>query len=126
MKVLLVALLLLSIAANTRALKCHTCVAPNMEDCNRQGSMMCPQSTDACSTITGPGTVVKSCSHKAFCDKVHLSNSGVKTECCFSDDCNGPHHAHSHSDHHNGAGAVASSASLLLGALAFRMAIGVL
>lgn len=36
------------------ALKCHTCVASNENDCNRQGSTSCPQYADACSTITGP------------------------------------------------------------------------
>ena len=35
-------------------LKCHTCVASNDDDCNRQGSTPCPQYADACSTITGP------------------------------------------------------------------------
>lgn len=35
-------------------LKCYTCVAKNMEECNQQGSTVCPAHSDACSTITGP------------------------------------------------------------------------
>uniref|UniRef100_A0A8C7ZGH7 Si:ch211-113d22.2 n=1 Tax=Oryzias sinensis TaxID=183150 RepID=A0A8C7ZGH7_9TELE len=102
-----------------RALKCHTCVASTEEDCNKQGSSSCPQYADACSTITGPNTVMKSCSYKAFCDKAHSSNSGAKMECCFGDDCNGPHHSHSHG---NSSQALACSPVVLMAALLLRMA----
>ncbi|XP_047448281.1 uncharacterized protein si:ch211-113d22.2 isoform X2 [Mugil cephalus] len=114
MKTALVLLLLISLAAHSHALRCHTCVASNDEDCNRQGSTSCPQYADACSTITGPNTVMKSCTYKAFCEKANGGNSGAKMECCFGDDCNGPHKSH---HHHNSAGAVASSPVLLSAAL---------
>ncbi|KAF3695845.1 hypothetical protein EXN66_Car011521 [Channa argus] len=104
------------------ALKCHTCMAANEDDCNRQGSTSCPQYADACSTIIGPNTVMKSCTYKAFCDKAHGSSSGAKMECCFSDDCNGPHRSHSHGNQHNGAGALASRSILLITTLLLRMA----
>ncbi|KAM8760048.1 uncharacterized protein AB9X84_008262 isoform 3-T3 [Acanthopagrus schlegelii] len=109
----------------SQALKCHTCVASNEEDCNRQGSTSCPQYADACSTITGPNTVMKSCTYKGFCDKAHGGHSGAKMECCFGDDCNGPHKSHSHGDHHHnhsGVGALASSPVLLVAALLLRVA----
>ncbi|XP_008280239.1 prostate stem cell antigen-like [Stegastes partitus] len=124
MKTALALLLLVSLACHSHALKCHTCVASNDDDCNRQGSTSCPQYADACSTITGPSTVMKSCTYKAFCDKAHHgSSSGAKMECCFGDDCNGPHRSHSHGDHHHsGAGALASSPVLLITALLLRMA----
>uniref|UniRef100_A0A3B5KII1 Si:ch211-113d22.2 n=1 Tax=Takifugu rubripes TaxID=31033 RepID=A0A3B5KII1_TAKRU len=95
------------------ALKCHTCVASNEDDCNRQGSASCPQYADACSTIIGANTVMKSCTYKDFCNKAHGSSSGAKMQCCFSDDCNGPHRSH----HRNSAGAVAPSPILLASAL---------
>lgn len=41
-------------ACEGHALKCHTCMASNEDECNRQGSSPCPQHTDVCSTITGP------------------------------------------------------------------------
>uniref|UniRef100_A0A3Q3JKX5 Uncharacterized protein n=1 Tax=Monopterus albus TaxID=43700 RepID=A0A3Q3JKX5_MONAL len=103
-------------------LKCHTCVASNEDDCNRQGSNSCPQYADACSTIMGPNTVMKSCTYKAFCDKARGATSGTKMECCFGDNCNGPHRSHSHGDyHHNGAGALGSSPVPLITALLVRM-----
>ncbi|XP_070689202.1 uncharacterized protein [Pempheris klunzingeri] len=102
------------------ALKCHTCVASNEDDCNRQGSTSCPQYADACSTITGPNTVMKSCTYKAFCDKANGGKSGAKMECCFGDDCNGPHRSHSHGNR-NSAGALACSPVLLITALLLRM-----
>uniref|UniRef100_A0A3B4GKY7 Si:ch211-113d22.2 n=1 Tax=Pundamilia nyererei TaxID=303518 RepID=A0A3B4GKY7_9CICH len=105
------------------ALKCHTCVASNEEDCNRQGSTTCPQYADACSTITGPNTVMKSCTYKAFCDKANSGTSGAKMHCCFGDDCNGPHKSHSHGGHHNSTGAISSSPVLLITALLLRMAL---
>ncbi|CAG08553.1 unnamed protein product [Tetraodon nigroviridis] len=117
-------LLLFWLACHGHALKCHTCVASNEDDCNRQGSAPCPQYADACSTITGANTVMKSCTYKDFCNKAHSSSSGAKMQCCFSDDCNGPHRSQSHGGHpHNGAGAAASSPGLLLGALLLRLAL---
>ena len=68
-------------------------------------------------------TVMKSCSYKAFCDKAHSGNSGAKMECCFTDDCNGPHKGHQHGEHKNTAGALGASPALLLGALMLRMAL---
>ncbi|KAK9522702.1 hypothetical protein VZT92_019149 [Zoarces viviparus] len=132
MKTPLALLLLISLACRSglscsvckgHALKCHTCVASNEDDCNRHGSTSCPQYADACSTITGPNTVMKSCTYKAFCDKAHGAGSGAKMECCFGDDCNGPHRSHSHGDHHRSiAGALASSPVLLITALLLRVA----
>ncbi|XP_050931283.1 uncharacterized protein si:ch211-113d22.2 isoform X2 [Lates calcarifer] len=123
MKTALALLLFASLACHSHALKCHTCVASNEDDCNRQGSASCPQYADACSTITGPNTVMKSCTYKAFCDKANGGNSGAKMECCFGDDCNGPHRSHSYGEHrHNGAGALASSPVLLVAALLLRLA----
>ncbi|XP_046904324.1 uncharacterized protein si:ch211-113d22.2 isoform X1 [Hypomesus transpacificus] len=132
MKTFLALLLLVTLACHSalscsvcqgHALKCHTCVASNDDECNKQGSTSCPQYADACSTITGPNTVMKSCSYKAFCEKGHNANSGSKMECCFSEDCNGPHKSHSHGEHHNAAGALGSSPALLLGALVLRLAL---
>uniref|UniRef100_A0A674C8C4 Si:ch211-113d22.2 n=1 Tax=Salmo trutta TaxID=8032 RepID=A0A674C8C4_SALTR len=105
------------------ALKCHSCVASNEGDCIKQGSTTCPQFADACSTITGQNTVMKSCSYKAFCDKARNGNSGAKMECCFSDDCNGPHKGHRHGEHNNTASGLGASPALLLGALMLRMAL---
>ncbi|XP_056232874.1 uncharacterized protein si:ch211-113d22.2 [Seriola aureovittata] len=123
MKTALALLLLVSLACHSHALKCHTCVASNDDDCNRQGSTSCPQYADACSTITGPNTVMKSCTYKAFCDKANGGSSGAKMVCCFGDDCNGPHRSHSHGDHHhNSAGALSSSPLLLITALLLRLA----
>lgn len=68
-------------------------------------------------------SVMKSCSFKSFCDKSHMSNGGMKLECCFSDECNGPHRAHSHGEHGNGAVALGSSLNLLLGVLIIRAAV---
>ncbi|CAL8262636.1 unnamed protein product [Boreogadus saida] len=117
-------LLLLSLACHSHALKCYTCVAANEEDCNKQGSAPCPQFADACSTITGQNTVMKSCSYKAFCDKAPGGGSGAKMECCNGDDCNGPHKGHSHGNHKNGAGGLLASPGLMLGALGLRLALG--
>ncbi|XP_065515216.1 lymphocyte antigen 6D-like isoform X1 [Lathamus discolor] len=73
-----------------QALRCHKCVASNENDCNKQGSHSCPQYADACSTITAPNSIIKSCSYKAFCDQARGSgSSGATLRCCFSDDCNG-------------------------------------
>ncbi|XP_034152230.1 uncharacterized protein si:ch211-113d22.2 isoform X1 [Esox lucius] len=108
------------------ALKCHSCVASNEVDCNKQGSTTCPQFADACSTITGQNTVMKSCSYKEFCVKAHSGNSGAKVECCFTDDCNGPHKGHQHGQHRNTAGALGASPMVLLGALTMRKALSAL
>ncbi|GLD53921.1 uncharacterized protein AKAME5_000660400 [Lates japonicus] len=68
-------------------------------------------------------TVMKSCTYKAFCDKANGGNSGAKMECCFGDDCNGPHRSHSYGEHrHNGTGALASSPVLLMAALLLHLA----
>uniref|UniRef100_A0A669CH59 Si:ch211-113d22.2 n=1 Tax=Oreochromis niloticus TaxID=8128 RepID=A0A669CH59_ORENI len=130
MKTALALLLLISLACalscsvcEGHALKCHTCVASNEEDCNRQGSTPCPQYADACSTITGPNTVMKSCTYKAFCEKANSGTSGAKMHCCFGDDCNGPHKSHSHGGHPNSTGAISSSPVLLITALLLRMAL---
>uniref|UniRef100_A0A3Q1HQ76 Uncharacterized protein n=1 Tax=Anabas testudineus TaxID=64144 RepID=A0A3Q1HQ76_ANATE len=130
MKTILTLLVFISLACalscsvcEGHTLKCHTCMASNEDDCNRQGATSCPQYADACSTITGPNTVIKSCTYKAFCDKAHSSNSGAKMECCFGENCNGPHKSHSYGDHHrNDAGALAYSPILLITALLLRMA----
>ncbi|XP_037402984.1 uncharacterized protein si:ch211-113d22.2 isoform X1 [Pygocentrus nattereri] len=129
MRTVVTLLLLLAAVLNTvcscpvcegEALKCHTCVAVNQEDCNRQGSAVCPAHADACSTITGPNSVMKSCSYKSFCEKSHMSVGGVKLECCFTEDCNGQHHSHSHGEHHNSAAVLSYSVTLLLGALLLK------
>nr|XP_057926378.1 uncharacterized protein si:ch211-113d22.2 isoform X2 [Doryrhamphus excisus] len=118
MKAPLVLVLVLFLAAHSSALKCHTCAASSEEDCNKQGSASCPQYADACATISGPHTVLKSCTYKAFCDKAQGSNSGAKMECCYGDNCNGPHRSHSHGDqHHSSTAALTSSPVLLLGTL---------
>ncbi|XP_067290220.1 uncharacterized protein si:ch211-113d22.2 isoform X2 [Pseudorasbora parva] len=122
MKTLLAALLLFAAVLHSEGLKCHTCVANNMEECNRQGSTVCPAHSDACSTITGPNSVMKSCAYKSFCDKSHMSNGEMKLECCFNDDCNGPHRSHSHGGH-NAAMTLSSSPVLLLGVLLIRLAV---
>ncbi|KAM7391871.1 hypothetical protein PAMP_022522 [Pampus punctatissimus] len=123
MKTALTLLLFISLLCNSHTLKCHTCVASNDDDCNRQGSTPCPQYADACSTITGPNTVMKSCTYKAFCDKAQGGSTGAKMECCFGDDCNGPHRSHSHGDHRNSAGALASSPVMLITALLLRVVV---
>ncbi|KAL6114275.1 uncharacterized protein ACO6RY_05078 [Pungitius sinensis] len=132
MKTTLALLLLISLACHSalscsvckgHALKCHTCLASNEDNCNHQGSTSCPQYADACATVTEPNTVIKSCTYKAFCDKAHVFGSGAKMECCFSDDCNGPHRSRSHGDNHrNSAGAPASGPVLLIAALLLRLA----
>ncbi|XP_061674451.1 uncharacterized protein si:ch211-113d22.2 [Syngnathoides biaculeatus] len=106
------------------ALRCHTCAASSEDDCNKQGSASCPQYADACATITGPHTVLKSCTYKAFCDKAHGSNSAAKMECCYGDNCNGPHRSHSQGDpHRNGSPALSRGRHvLLLGAVVLRLA----
>uniref|UniRef100_A0A3P8W479 Si:ch211-113d22.2 n=1 Tax=Cynoglossus semilaevis TaxID=244447 RepID=A0A3P8W479_CYNSE len=124
MKTVLTLVLFISLACHSHALKCHTCVASNEDDCNRQGSTPCPQFADACSTITGPNTVMKSCSYKAFCDKANSATSGAKIMCCFGDDCNGPHKSQSHGEQHrSSSGAVASNPLMLITALMLRVAL---
>uniref|UniRef100_A0A8C9SF50 Si:ch211-113d22.2 n=1 Tax=Scleropages formosus TaxID=113540 RepID=A0A8C9SF50_SCLFO len=119
MKALMMFLALAALAVRSesqvcQALKCHTCVAGNEDECNHQGSSMCPQTADAC-------TVVKSCTYRAFCDKAHNGHTGVKMECCFTDDCNGPHKGHSHGGEHSAAGALGFSPALVLGTLLVRL-----
>ncbi|KAF5892772.1 CD59 glycoprotein-like isoform X2, partial [Clarias magur] len=62
MKTVVILLLLLNAAIHTtfscavckgEALKCYTCVATNLDECNRQGLTVCPANSDACATITG-------------------------------------------------------------------------
>ncbi|XP_040927992.1 uncharacterized protein si:ch211-113d22.2 isoform X2 [Betta splendens] len=114
MKTALALLLFISLAWHSHSLKCNTCMASNEDDCNRQGTTSCPQFADACSTITGPNTVIKSCTYKAFCDKAHGGSSGAKMECCFGDACNGPRRSHSHGDKHRNGGAALTSSLVLL------------
>ncbi|XP_051541712.1 urokinase plasminogen activator surface receptor-like isoform X2 [Myxocyprinus asiaticus] len=123
MKTLLATLVLFVAVLHSEGLKCYTCVANNQEECNRQGSTVCPANSDACSTITGPHSVMKSCAYKSFCDKSHMSKGEMKLECCFNDDCNGPHQYHSHGEHPNIAMALSSSPVLLLGVLLIRVAV---
>ncbi|KAM8865869.1 uncharacterized protein ACB058_006995 [Synchiropus picturatus] len=126
MKTALLLLLFLSLACNSRALKCHTCAASSEDDCNKQGSTVCPQYADACATITGTNAVLKSCTYKAFCDKASGSSSAAKMECCFGDNCNGPHKSHSHWDHHqrSSAGVATSDPLLLISALLLLLRLG--
>lgn len=35
------------------ALQCYTCMGSNNEDCNRQGSKLCPSFSDACAVVVG-------------------------------------------------------------------------
>ncbi|XP_035391500.1 lymphocyte antigen 6D isoform X2 [Electrophorus electricus] len=120
------ALLLLLIAVTTsEALKCHMCVATNEEECNQQGSTICPAHADACSTITGPNSVMKSCSYASFCEKAHMSHGDMKLECCFTDDCNGPRRAHSHGER-NAATRLGLGPTGLLAVLLLRAAARVL
>ncbi|KAM4677374.1 uncharacterized protein O3C94_009521 [Discoglossus pictus] len=74
----------------SKALKCYSCVASSEEECYKQGTHVCPQYAEVCSTITAPNSIIKSCSYKSFCDHARQSGSGATIECCFSDDCNGP------------------------------------
>lgn len=82
--------------------------------------------SENCMSFFSSDSVMKSCSFKSFCDKSHMSNGGTKLECCFNDECNGPHRAHSHGEHANGAVALSSSLNLLLGALMIRAAVSVM
>ncbi|XP_072914154.1 uncharacterized protein [Hemitrygon akajei] len=90
MKTILFTGLIVLLSVQGEALNCYTCVASSEEECNRQGSQSCPQFADSCSIITGPGSVIKSCSYKAFCDQSQLATGGIKMDCCFTDECNGP------------------------------------
>ncbi|XP_055080240.1 uncharacterized protein si:ch211-113d22.2 [Periophthalmus magnuspinnatus] len=117
MKTGLSLMVVISLVYHSYALKCHTCVASNEDECNKLGSSSCPQYADACLTISGTNTVMKSCTYKAFCDKGQSSSSGAKMECCFGDNCNGPHKGHSHGAHRNSAGATVFSPLLITTAL---------
>ncbi|KAL2296354.1 hypothetical protein Nmel_018658, partial [Mimus melanotis] len=86
LKTLLALAIVTSLAGEGKALKCYKCVASNENDCNQQGSHSCPQYADACSTITAPNSVIKSCSYKSFCDQARRGGSGGATvRCCFGD-----------------------------------------
>lgn len=105
-----------------KALKCHKCVASNENDCNQQGSHSCPQYADACSTITAPNSIIKSCSYKSFCDQARRGGSGGATvRCCFSDDCNGPA---ARGSRNGGGTALPPPGGLLATALAGTMLLG--
>ncbi|XP_056323477.1 lymphocyte antigen 6D [Danio aesculapii] len=112
MKTLLAVLILLAAVIHSDGLKCYSCVASNSDECFRQGSTVCPAHADACSTITSHNSVMKSCAYKSFCDKSHMSNGEMKLECCYNDDCNGPHRSHSHGEH--GSALSLSSSPILL------------
>ncbi|KAM9803777.1 lymphocyte antigen 6 family member pge [Neosynchiropus ocellatus] len=88
-------LLLLSfllLASYGKALQCFTCMGSNNEDCNRQGSKLCPSHSDACASVVGhDGGVMKSCSYKSFCSQANSQGyrvPGVRVHCCYSDNCN--------------------------------------
>ncbi|XP_078285121.1 uncharacterized protein LOC144610370 [Rhinoraja longicauda] len=115
MKTFLLTGVMVLFLAQGEALKCYTCVASNEEDCNSQGSMLCPQFADSCSMITAPNSVIKSCSYKAFCDHSQLATGAVKMNCCFTDDCNGPLHGRSSSIGNRGT-LVSHNAQLLFSA----------
>nr|XP_030146034.3 prostate stem cell antigen-like isoform X2 [Taeniopygia guttata] len=103
-----------------KALKCHKCVASNENDCSQQGSHSCPQFADACSTISAPNSIIKSCSYKSFCDQARRGGSGGATvRCCFSDECNGPARGS-----RNGAAPVPPLPGLLTAALAGTLLLG--
>ncbi|XP_077116907.1 uncharacterized protein LOC143773312 [Ranitomeya variabilis] len=90
MKVLFLLTLVLSLPLGSKTLRCHSCVASNEEECYRQGTHVCPQYAEVCSTITAPNSIIKSCSYKSFCDHAQQNGNSATIECCFSDDCNGP------------------------------------
>ncbi|MEE6479245.1 hypothetical protein FKM82_012187 [Ascaphus truei] len=90
MRALLLLSLVLTVPLGSKALRCHICMAPSEEECYKQGSHVCPQNTEVCSTITSSNSIIKSCSYKSFCDHARQSGTGSTIECCFSDDCNGP------------------------------------
>ncbi|XP_033375275.1 uncharacterized protein LOC117245401 isoform X2 [Parus major] len=120
LKTLLALAIVSSLAGGGKALKCHKCVASSENDCNQQGSHSCPQFADACSTITAPNSVIKSCSYKSFCDQARRGGSGGATvRCCFSDDCNGPARGS-----RNGAGVAPAPGTLLAPALAGAVLLG--
>uniref|UniRef100_H3ACN4 Si:ch211-113d22.2 n=1 Tax=Latimeria chalumnae TaxID=7897 RepID=H3ACN4_LATCH len=104
-----------------KALKCFTCVASSEDECNKQGSQSCPNYADACSTITGPNIVMKSCSYKAFCDKAQHGSGGAKMGCCFTDDCNGPPHGNSRSTGTNRGTSMVYNPILILCAILGRL-----
>ncbi|CAJ0964814.1 unnamed protein product [Ranitomeya imitator] len=58
MKVLFLLTLVLSLPLGSKTLRCHSCVASNEEECYRQGTHVCPQYAEVCSTITAPRRVV--------------------------------------------------------------------
>nr|XP_030146035.3 uncharacterized protein LOC115498225 isoform X3 [Taeniopygia guttata] len=120
LKTLLALAIVTSLAGESKALKCHKCVASNENDCSQQGSHSCPQFADACSTISAPNSIIKSCSYKSFCDQARRGGSGGATvRCCFSDECNGPARGS-----RNGAAPVPPLPGLLTAALAGTLLLG--
>ncbi|TRY81451.1 hypothetical protein DNTS_008158 [Danionella cerebrum] len=89
---LLLGLGFIILIVHSEALQCYTCMGSTDEDCNRQGSKLCPSYSDACAVVRGHGSgVMKSCSYKSFCSQANSQGyraPGVKVHCCFSDDCN--------------------------------------
>ncbi|XP_075874526.1 lymphocyte antigen 6 family member pge [Nelusetta ayraudi] len=83
---------LVLLAAHSDALRCYTCMGSNNEDCNRQGSKLCPSFSDACAVVVGHDSgVMKSCSYKSFCSQANSQGyraPGVRVHCCYSNDCN--------------------------------------
>ncbi|XP_063067250.1 uncharacterized protein si:ch211-113d22.2 [Engraulis encrasicolus] len=85
-------LLILANALNIEALKCFYCLANDMDECNQEGSIVtCPQDADTCSSIASHDSVMKSCLFKSYCEKLPSLNSEVTVDCCYTDNCNGPH-----------------------------------
>ncbi|XP_059929363.1 lymphocyte antigen 6 family member pge [Gadus macrocephalus] len=76
----------------TASLRCYTCMGSNNEDCNRQGSKICPSFSDACAVVLGHDSgVMKTCSYKSFCSQANSQgyrSPGVRVHCCYGDDCN--------------------------------------
>lgn len=48
------------------ALRCYTCMGSNNEDCNRQGSKLCPSFSDACAVVVGHDSESSNISGVAF------------------------------------------------------------
>lgn len=108
-------------------IECTHGVMPNKHNLQSLQSNLtvnvCRHHTSLSVSLSLSDTVMKSCTYRGFCDKANGGNSGAKMECCFGDDCNGPHRSHSHGEiRQNSAGALASSPVLLVTALLMRMA----
>ncbi|XP_056148238.1 lymphocyte antigen 6 family member pge [Lampris incognitus] len=80
------------LASHSEALQCYTCMGSNNDDCNRQGSKICPSYSDACAVVLGHDSgVMKSCSYRSFCSQASSQGyraPGVRVHCCYTDDCN--------------------------------------